>query len=159
MDYLGKVSCDHRVGSPVVSYTLLTCPRCLGTGEYGGIEIFSTVTTVSGYNQVEQAIKKILSEKVRDTGYGFDYSLLRSVIDTNTVPSIKKEIVRCIEYLRSSQQKEKARGVGYSPRELIYSIRSLEVNQSSTEPRSIIATLVVTTEAGNSIQVTQTLKR
>jgi len=161
MDLLGKTSCNHIVGIPPVAYILDTCPRCLRMEEYGGVayDTGGKVQTITGVSQIGQQIRKILTENIRSSGYGFDYSLLRGVIDSPTISVIKNEVVRCITYLYNLQQQSKKEGFNYRPDEEISSIQSVDAYQSTTEPRTVVVALIVLTVSGAQASVTLSLKR
>jgi len=165
MDAQFKVTCNHILGNPLQQFILLTCPRCLGKGFYNAYQ-FGTdgkIVTVSGVNKLIQQIQKILTETKRPSGYGFDYSVLSGVIAPNTITAVKSEIVRCIEYLKSSQQQEKKEGFIYLPTEEIstngQSITVLDAFVTETDPRAVTVNVSVLTVAGATAGVTTQLKR
>ncbi len=145
MDFLGTQVCDHRVGSPIVSYILSTCPRCLGAGYYGspGFDVHGKMSLVTQSDQLNQAIKKILIENMRTTGYGFNYNVITSTIDATTISSIKAEVVRCMNYLIKVQTQAVGLGVLYDPKERIAGINFLDVQQDTSDPRRVIVNLIV----------------
>jgi len=160
MDFKGIIKCNHLVGNPSVKYLLDNCPRCLGKGEYGSMKTSSTgdIELVSKTSYLQQSIKKILITRRRYNGYGFDYSLLSGVIDPATVNVVKKEIIRCINFLKDSQAMDKRRGVRYLPSEEIKSIgKTLKVYQHPNEPRTIVVKLSVVTAANTSEEIIQIL--
>ena len=162
MDIKGKVVCDHRVGYPLISYLLDTCPRCRSTGYYGS-PVFSLdgkYSTITGSNQLSQQIEKILVENRRSTGYGFDYSLLSGVITNGSISAIKAEIIRCLQYLYNTQRSEKSRGFYYnSNEELSSSPPQVDVTQIANEPRSLRADVTVKSVSGNKSSVTVLLRK
>jgi len=165
MDAKFKVICNHVVGSPLQQFTLVTCPRCLGKGFYNSYS-FGTdgkMLVVSGVNKLSQQIQKILTEAKRPSGYGFDYSVLTGVITPSTVTAVKSEILRCIEYLKASQQQEKKEGFMYLPTEEIsttaQSITVLDASVNELDPRSLLINLSVLTVAGTTTDVTTQLRR
>jgi hypothetical protein len=165
MDFQGTVTCDHRVGDPVQAYMLNTCPRCLGTGKYGGPNFLASgaIETLQGSKQLSQQIRKILAENKRESGYGFDYRLLRGVIDTTTVGIVRNEIIRCLFYLRDLQIAEKKSGTAYSPTEQLDTsdqfINFVNVFQDSSEPRKLRVEIAVTTISGAQASASTVLKR
>jgi hypothetical protein len=161
MDFLGTQICDHRVGNPVVAFILSTCPRCLGTGVYGslGFDAHGKVTMVSKSSQLNQAIKKILKENIRTSGYGFNYDLIKDVINGGTTDAVKMEISRCMTYLMNAQAQAVSFGVQYDPTERLAGIQSLSAVQDSTEPRRINVSLVVITQANTTTQVNTSIAR
>jgi hypothetical protein len=161
MDLLGTQACDHRVGNPVVAYTLYTCPRCLGKGYYGslGFDVHGKVLLVSKGSQIEQAIYKVLTESKRASGYGFDYSVLTGTIDASTVSAIKSEIARCLQYLITAQTAAQALGTLYDPAEQISSINSISVVQDNVEPRKVTAAITVLTVANTTVSTVIPIQR
>lgn len=165
MDAKFKVVCTHAVGIPVQQFLLTTCPRCLGKGFYNAYQfgIDGKMITVSGVNKLSQQIQKILTETKRPSGYGFDYSVLTGVISPNTLTAVKSEIVRCIEYLKASQQQEKREGFTYLPTEEISTdsraIAVLEAFVDQTNPRAVYINISVLTVAGATADVTTQLRR
>ena len=97
MDLLGTVTCDHIVGNPPIAYVLTTCPRCKGIGAYGGISFdnLGNLNVVTDGALLSQEITKILTENIRSSGYGFNYSVLSGVINPNTIQSVQNEIMWC----------------------------------------------------------------
>ncbi len=155
MDLEGKVNCDHVVGNPPISYTLVSCPRCMKKGWYGGYYygFDGKINTIVGVKQLTQQILKILTENKRNTGYGFDQSLLRGVIDSSTLPSIKNEIVRCMNYLKGVQDDNEKSGYFYNPDEKISSINNIQVAQDSLEPRKVTITFSVVAVSGKGFDI------
>lgn len=155
-----NTKCDHRVGKPVVGYTQNSCPRCMGTGWYGGFDFTPAGKTsiVSGGAAVIQKIQKILAEKKRPSGYGFDFDLLRaSSLESSNL--IKYEINRCLTYLVVSQQQEKQQGVMFNPSEEIISVLGIDVTSNVTDPRSVIAAVSVMTKSGIAVSTTVGIRR
>jgi hypothetical protein len=161
MDFLGQQVCNHRVGNPIVSYTLNTCPRCLGKDVYGslGFDTHGKISLVQKSTQLSQTLKKLFTENMRASGYGFNYQLLTGVIDDSKLSAISSEIVRCTNYLIQSQQNAEGLGSLYDPSEKVASISSLSVLQSQTEPRAVDISLSVVTQLGNSVSINTTLRR
>ena len=161
MDVLMRIMCDHRAGEPIVGYTLLTCPKCLGSGYTGEVQFdnLGNLATISNVDSLFQQVRKILSENKRDTGYGFDYSLMKGVIDNATILAIYREIVRCISYLSTTQQDEKSRGYKIGPNEEIRSIYSVSVTQDPTEPRLLNVIIKLRTAANQLPEISTTLIR
>jgi len=163
MDAVGKVTCDHRVGDPVIAYVLDTCPRCLGTGEYGGVVFGSDgkIATQSKGPQLSQQIKKILTENRRSTGYGFDYKLLRGVVDRGRITAIQGEILRCMDYLKVVQKENKKQGFYYNPQEEMGSIvlDTLLVKQDSLDLRNVLVSFSVLSVSGSPLSINVVLRR
>jgi hypothetical protein len=162
MDIQNTVVCDHIVGNPPVGYKLSNCPRCGGAGNYGGpnFSLSGQIVTISGGDQLAQQIKKILSERMRDTGYGFDYNLLKGVISQSTILAVKNEILRCLNYLYTIQQREKSNGFYYnSNEELSNGNYVVNVQQLTSEPRELLVDVVVRSVSGAQISVTVPLRR
>ena len=161
MDILARNTCDHLVGSPPTSFLLATCPRCQGTGNYGGFvfDINGKITTLQLGPVLGQQIRKILIENRRPSGYGFDYSLFAGVIDPSKLSAIRTEVIRCLSYLRHVQQQEKAQGFTYNPQEELKSIVSVFVEQNSTEPRSVLVSAAVLSVSGTPASTVVTLRR
>ena len=159
MDFKGIVDCDHVVGSPTVKYTLQNCPRCFGTGKYGGVFAYFDMETVDGEQYLTQAIQKILISNSDERGYGFDYSLLSTTITPTTTTIIKREILRCLNYLQTVQQLDKRRGVKYLPNEEISRIGEIEVIVDPFDPRKITAKVAIYTISGNQIKISAVLKK
>jgi len=161
MDFEGTVVCDHYVGNSPVKYVLISCPRCLRTGVYGGISTEETgdISIIRNSKYLEQAVKKILVSEMNSRGYGFNYSLLSGVIDPSTVNAIKREVIRCTSFLRDEQQRDIRRGVVYSPQEEISRIENIGVIQDITEPRKILVKFNVITKSREAISISQSLSR
>jgi hypothetical protein len=161
MDILNRVTCDHIAGDPSVGYTLNNCPKCLGLGYIGECKFDSLGNLSAIYNQssLNQQVLKILTENKRSTGYGFDYSLMKGVIDTTTTLAVYREIVRCISYLSTMQQEEKSRGVKISTNEEIKSIVSLNVMQNIIEPRKLDIVLTLRTVSNQKPEINTILSR
>jgi len=156
MDILNTVNCDHVVGSPAVSYKLEDCPRCHGQGTYGsfGLSKSGSLEFVSGIDQLVQQIKKILTEKRRQSGYGFDYSVLKGVIDSSKLLAVKNEVIRCLTYYKNLQQTNKQNGFYYNPDEEIYSVDAPTIIQDSTDLRKVAVSVNVYAVSGTSATVT-----
>jgi hypothetical protein len=162
MDIKNSVVCNHFVGNPPVPYKLESCPRCNGTGVYGGpdFSLGGQISTVRGSSQLEQQIKKILTERIRETGYGFDFSVLKGIISQGTLLVVKQEIFRCLDYLYGIQQSEKANGFYYNSNEEIAAGRFVvNVYQLPDEPRELVAEVSVRTVSGAQTSVTVSLRR
>jgi|GEM_PF-2607760 hypothetical protein len=161
MDLNCQTACDHKVGNPEVQYTSSTCPRCLGNDIYGGLsfEPSGKLSTLSYSDQLAQQIKKILTEKRRLSGYGFDYSLLSGVIDNSKLSAIYAEVARCILYLQSNQQQEVKAGHVYAGSEQIQALSSLKVEQSTTQPQEVQVYATVQTVSGALVSLQTTLQR
>jgi hypothetical protein len=161
VDLNSQTTCNHIVGNPVVAYTITTCPRCFGLGTYGGLSFtpdgkLSTITTSS---QLAQQIKKILTEKMRPSGYGFNTSLLAGVIDPSKLGALQAEVYRCLLYLQASQQAEIRAGHIYGGSERISSIGTVSVIQSSSRPTTVQVFATVVTASGISVATQTTLQR
>lgn len=158
-----QVPCNHRVGIPVVAYTRERCPRCLGKNYYGGfvVDRFGRFATEEGSDALNTQIQKILTErKRRDSQYGFDYNILSGgVIDPSVTPAIVAEISRCLSYLKFLQKKEQAYGVGFRPSELIDTIDDITVTVDSADPRQLIISVTVITEARTTVTEAVPLRR
>ena len=155
MDAQFVVKCDHVVGLPVQSFILSTCPRCLGRGTYNAYSIGNDgrIVTVVGVKKLVQQITKILTERKRPSGYGFDYSVLTGVITPGTLTAVKSEVFRCVQYLKDVQQREKLEGFLYLPTEEIGHIGALDAYVSSEDPRQVFVTVSVFTLAGTTAEV------
>ena len=161
MDIGGKIKCDHYVGLPAINYLLADCPRCMGTGEYGGFAPLDKgdVPLVAGFNYLEQSLKKVFSEKKRITGYGFDYDLLIGIGDSESLLQIRREVKRCVLYLKSAQQEDKNRGISYATNEEIYDVRDINIEFDVAEPRRLDITLTVIAVSGRTIDIVTNLER
>lgn len=162
MDLKCTKQCDHRVGDPVTAFTLATCPRCLGKGTYHDISFDAAgkLNTIKRVYQLNQQIEKILIENVRESGYGFDYSLLNGVIDSGRILAIQREVTRLLNYyIENVQGTEKSSGYAYSPTEEVASIDSVKVYQDSQEPRKVVVLVSLTTVSGQSQSINVTLRR
>lgn len=161
MDILVRIPCDHMAGEPLVGYTIGSCPKCFGTGYIGEVKFDGSGNLESIYNQnsLEQQVLKILKENKRSTGYGFDYSLLKNVIDSTTTIAVYREIIRCISYLSTLQQEEKARGYRISSNEEIKSIIFVTVTQDTTEPRQLNIVIALRTVSNQLPEIRTTLLR
>ena len=157
----GIVPCDHRIGSPLVVYTLQSCPRCQATGFYGGINYDSMghANELTGVNLLAQQIQKILLENRRPSGYGFDYNLLAGVIDAGRIDAIKNEVIRALSYLKFVQQSEKARGFQYLPSEELFSIANLVIQNNPADPRSVSVSVDAISVSGSQTSTTVVMRR
>ncbi len=161
MDFKGTIVCNHFVGNPAVKYVLSTCPRCLGKESYGGISTEETgdIASVKEEDYLEQSVKKILVSEMNSRGYGFNYNLLSDVIDPSAINVIKREVIRCITFLKDAQQRDIRRGVIYSPSEEIQGIENIGVSQDITEPRRITVKFNLIAKSRDSIAISQPLAR
>lgn len=154
MRVVNTVKCDHRVGNPIISYTQENCPRCLSKGYYGGIDFdFSgKISTVSNGEGLAQKIKKILTEKKRPSGYGFDYSLvINASVNKETI--VRYEVSRCLNYIQNLISSEKSRGIKFNPSEEIQSIENIKVNINENDPREVIVYVTVITKSGTTLSI------
>jgi hypothetical protein len=160
MDLLGTVVCNHIVGIPSVAYVLNTCPRCQGKGYYGGISFdnLGNLNVVTDGALLQQEITKILTENMRPNGYGFNYSLLSSVVNPDSVNNAQNEAVRCLTFLYNLQQQEKANGVVYRNTEEISTIQNVAAFLDTTDPRRIFISADVTSVSGASVNTLVPLK-
>jgi hypothetical protein len=161
MDFLGMQTCDHRVGNPIVAYSLNTCPRCLGKGSYGslGFDNHGKITLVEKDTQFQQAIKKILITNKMSNGYGFDYTLLAGTIVQATISAVKSEVIRCINYLVSAQAAAEKLGTLYDPKEKVLAINGLTVAQDINEPRKLYITMTVLNYVNQAVTTTVAIQR
>ena len=161
MELLGKINCSHIIGDPPQSFVLNTCPRCLGKGSYGDISYDNAgrLNTISNIQQLNQQIEKILIETVRNSGYGFDNSLINGVIDSGKLLAIKRELIRVINYFINNQQIEKSSGYYYRTTEEVYSLLSADVFQDNSEPRKVIALVKIMTVSGQIVSVSSLLSQ
>ena len=155
MDLQGKITCDHIVGDPVEGFTRALCPRCGGRGWYGGLDFNHSgqITTINGGSQLEQQITKAIVEEIRNSGYGFSQDILKSVIYDDTLYNIKKEIVRCMVYLKNTQVESKKNGFFYNPSEEISAISDVTVLQDSNDPRKVEVSLSVVAVSGDASKI------
>jgi len=161
MDLGGRIICDHYVGVPAVNYTLESCPRCMSTGTYGGFSPSNKgdIPLVEKLDYLRQSLEKVFIENKRNTGYGFDYNLLVGIGDPSSIGAIKREVKRCVLYLRDAQQLDKKAGTSYFPIEEIYDVRDVQVFFDAAEPRRIQISLNVITVSGRNIDVVRVLER
>jgi hypothetical protein len=154
MELLGEKICNHIAGDPPVSYVLQTCPKCLGKGTHGDISFDTSgkVYTLTGINQLKQQLKKILTENIRDTGYGFNYNLVLSTVDDSQLLSITRELNRCLTYFNNVQLQAQSNGFFYSNTEKIDSIESIDVFRD-TDPRTVNALVYCKTVSGKDLNV------
>jgi len=155
MDIGGKIQCDHYVGVPAINYLLADCPRCMGTGEYDK----GDVPLVAEFRYLEQSLIKVFSENKRPTGYGFDYHLLIGLGDHASLLEVKKEVKRCVLYLKQAQQEDKNRGVRYAANEEIYDVRDINIAFDVAEPRRLSITLTVIAVSGRNVDIVTNLER
>lgn len=155
MDARFVVKCDHVVGRPAVNYLLHTCPRCLGYGTFNAYSIGTDgkFVVVQGVEKLSQQIRKILTEQKRSSGYGFDYSVLSGVITPSSIIAIKSEVMRCIEYLKVSQQQEAREGFNYLPTEQISRVSTIDAYVNPADPRGVFVTAAVFTVSGDTADV------
>lgn len=161
MDALFQVKCDHTIGFPQQTFTLVSCPRCLGVGFYNALSYGNDgkVLEAKSGMLLTQAVQKILTENKRSTGYGFDYTVLTGTINPGTLTAVKSEVLRCLLYLSSSQQQEKLEGFQYLPTEEIAHVASMDAFINPTDPRSIIVNVNVITVSGTNVEVNVSLTR
>ena len=161
MDLNSQTICNHIVGNPEIQYTSSGCPRCFGTNVYGGISFTSggKLSTVVASSQLSQQIKKILTEKMRPSGYGFNTSLLSGVIDTSKIGAIQAEVYRCLLYLQKIQAQEVQAGHIYAGTEQIGSVGTVSVIQSPTQPTAVQVFATVISVSGASVAVQTPLQR
>jgi len=154
-----KTNCDHRVGDPIISFTLENCPRCLGKGIYGGFDFTTSgkINRITGVEVLKQKIEKILVEKKRPSGYGFDYDLINTLPE-NAENVIRYEISRCINYLIELQKKESFYGVTRSSTEEIHSLIGADVVLNSAEPRYVTIYVYVLSTAGSRVSLVKELR-
>ncbi len=147
MDLLAQSICSHIVGNPPVAYTLSTCPKCWGTGYYGGFSILPSgdLEQLPPADSLVQSIRKILTENIRPSGYGFNQSLLTGVLDVSRLQAVKNEVVRCLNYLKFIQNQESSRGFQYNPQERIDKISNVNVIKNLQDPRRVNVTVTVIT--------------
>jgi len=164
MDALFKVKCDHLIGIPPQQFTLTSCARCLGKGYYNGVQFGpdGRIITVTGVDKLSQQIVKILTEKKRPSGYGFDTNILSGVITPSTLTAVKSEVIRCIEYLKSLQQKEKSEGFIYLPTEEIatgFPITTIDAFINPSDPRGVFVNVSILTVSGLIAEVSTQIRR
>ena len=161
MDLLAQILCNHKIGDPEVQYLLSSCPRCFGTGTYGGLAFTpdGKLSTIDTSSQLSQQIKKILIEKMRPSGYGFNTSLLSGVIDVSKLGAIQAEVYRCLSYLQQSQLNEIKAGHIYAGSEQIDSIGVVTIFQVPNQPTTVQVSATVITVAGASVTAQTTLQR
>ena len=154
--------CDHVVGNPATRYVQEHCPRCRGKGVYHAFNILVTgqVEKLSGFAALSQNITKILTEEMRTTGYGFDYSVFHQGEATGDLSSgIRGEVYRAMEYLMMLQATARTQGFRYLPTEEIDSIDDVKVMRHSVDPRQYFVTIYLTTTSGLAGQVRTLLTR
>ena len=161
MDVVSRIVCDHRAGSPLVGYTSFTCPMCLAKNVRGDFSIGSDgkIQTTGGFSALKQQMLKILTENKRASGYGFDYRLLAGVIDPGTLSAIKAEVIRCLSYLKYTQQREKYDGFTYLPSEELASLDTVAVAQDSSDPRRVYVNVTAVAVSGKKVDVVVPLRR
>jgi hypothetical protein len=149
VDLLGEIVCDHIAGDPQEKFTLDNCPKCLGKGVIGDIQIdeHGHLKTVSGINYLKQSIKKIITESLRASGYGFNYKILINSKDPIS-SAVKRELTRNINYLISLQNENVLNGYNYLPTEKLNEIEKIEVIKS-TDPRQLNIILYCRTVSGS----------
>ena len=163
MDLLAQTSCNHIIGSPLVAYTSATCPRCFGTNTYGGLSLSSTglLQTVSGADQLNQQIAKILTEALRPSGYGFDYSVFTNVIDPTTLDNLRNAVYQSLLYLQTIQQQAVQSGASYRADEQIQKIVSVSANtlNGDISSRTVSVWATVQTRSHTSVTTVVTIQR
>ena len=161
MDLNSQTVCNHIVGNPEVQYTFSACPRCFGSNTYGGLSFTSggKLSTLNSSSQLSQQVKKILTEKMRPSGYGFNTFLLSGVIDASKLGALQAEVYRCLLYLQKIQAQEVQAGHIYAGTEQISSVGTVSVIQSPIQPTSVQVFATVVTVSGASPTVQTTLQR
>ena len=108
----GKIKCDHRVGDPVQVFLPEYCPRCKGRGWYGGIAFGNDgkIQFLQNRDYLPHQVEKILTENLRNTGYGFDRRIINGIIEESTLLNIKQEIVRVMTYFKNLQRENQKNG-------------------------------------------------
>jgi len=160
MDFKGKIICNHVAGNPSQHFILSTCPKCRGRGWHGGLSFtkLGKVETVSGLTQLTQHLEKILIEKIRNTGYGLDYNLLKGVIDNTTLNVLKSEISRVMNYYINIQLRAERRGFIYNPTERLTDV-DVTIIQDVSDPRSILINVTAETQSRKEISFTVPIRR
>jgi len=161
VDLGSTIQCDHYVGLPAVNYTLAECPRCKGTGYYKGLTPSNKgdIPVVSKVDYLKQALEKVFIEHKRPSGYGFDYNVLIGLGDSASLGAVRREVKRCVMYLRDAQQLDKKAGTTYHVNEEIYDVRDINVDFDAAEPRRVVISLNVIAVSGRNIDITRVLKR
>jgi len=160
VDFKGKIICDHVAGDPPQKFILNNCPKCKGRGWHGGITFtkLGKVETVNGVKQLEQHLEKILIERVRNTGYGLNYDLLKGIIDRTTLNTLKAEIFRVMNYYINNQARSERSGFIYNPTEKLVDV-DVKVTQDSSDPRNILINVTAETQSKKEINFTVPIRR
>lgn len=157
MDFLGEIICDHIAGDPPEKFTLNGCPKCLGKGVIGDIQFneLGHISMVSGVDYLKQSIKKIIVEQMRNSGYGFNYNILINSKDL-LFNSLKRELLRTINYLINLQNENIKNGYNYLPVEKLNFVDKIDV-QKTLDPRQLNITLYCRTVSGAQFSLNMTL--
>lgn len=149
-----KHVCDHKLTSG--TFTLNTCPRCLGQGYYYDIKIDEdgTIPQVFREDKLLQELEKIT---ITPLGNNLFHEAYGTLVDNvfSSAPSrdlretlLKQSIIAAVGRIQTNQQLEIRRGYGFSPAELITNIEKIEVFDVYEEPRSIGYRVYIMTAQG-----------
>lgn len=155
MDFQAEIICDHIAGNPAQKFVLSTCPRCRGKGWHGGITFsqLGRIKKVTGIDQLKQQLRKLLIERVRDTGYGTDYTILTGVRDESKEKAIKSECIRVLQYFANKQQVAEQNGVIFSPVERLVDVSDVIVTPDTAEPRRYTVAITAITRSRKSVDI------
>jgi phage baseplate assembly protein W len=128
-----KHTCNHVLSTG--TYTLETCPRCVGTGYYFDIKFNpdGQVESIRGSDKLAQELEKItltpLGENIFHNLYGTTLNnLYTDVIGPDTRQNkLKKSIINAVLRLKLLQSQAITQGAGFDASELIDKIERIDV--------------------------------
>lgn len=132
-------TCYHayQSGSANLTYTLSNCPYCLGEGQIHDF-IFQedgSIRTAEGADKLQQDLEKILIEKARADGYGFEFADLSGrTAGRFTEERLRAATLSSIRFLMDLQQEMQDQGVYVPPDELISEIGDVTVQAVENQP-------------------------
>jgi len=136
------------VGS--VGYTLSTCPRCLGTGEFWDINLNDgkgKLEIIEYENKLGQDLEKIVLE-VNNKFHNQRGNVFKNFNSLNPIylrKRITQEIVRNIQRLKILQEQQAGKGISLPKKEQIKKVSKIDVT-SGSDPRQFIIKIDVITK-------------
>lgn len=153
--------CNHVLASG--TFTLDTCPRCLGKGYYYDILINQDgfIDSVQGVSKLGQELEKITITQIGENIFHISYgTIVNEVFGELTIPGrealLRQSIISAVYRLKTLQQLELENGGQFTPAELIDSVDKIDFLDTS-DPRQISYRVYVLTVSGTAIVTTGTI--